>query len=33
VLDRGQVIADGDAESILYDRELMEQHGLETPVS
>lgn len=32
LLDHGQVIADRDAASILYDQELMEQHGLETPV-
>lgn len=32
LLDRGRVIADGDAEPILYDRELMEQYGLETPI-
>lgn len=31
VLDGGQIVADGPAETILYDRDLMEQHGLETP--
>ncbi len=31
VLDAGQVVADGAVESVLYDRELMERHGLETP--
>lgn len=29
-LDYGCIIADGDAETILYDCELMERHGLET---
>lgn len=31
ILDEGQIVADGSAESILYQRELMEKHGLETP--
>jgi cobalt/nickel transport system ATP-binding protein len=31
VLDGGCVVADGDTREILYDRALMEQHGLETP--
>jgi cobalt/nickel transport system ATP-binding protein len=31
VLDGGCVVADGDTRDILYDRALMEQHGLETP--
>jgi cobalt/nickel transport system ATP-binding protein len=31
VLDGGRVVADGDTRDILYDRALMEQHGLETP--
>jgi cobalt/nickel transport system ATP-binding protein len=31
VLDGGRVVADGDTRTILYDRALMEQHGLETP--
>ncbi|MBK9746083.1 MAG: ABC transporter ATP-binding protein [Chloroflexi bacterium] len=31
VLDAGQVVADGAVESVLYARELMERHGLETP--
>ncbi len=31
VLDKGQIDADGPAQDILYDRELMENHGLETP--
>jgi cobalt/nickel transport system ATP-binding protein len=31
VLDGGQMVADGDTREILYDRALMEQHGLETP--
>jgi cobalt/nickel transport system ATP-binding protein len=30
VLDSGQIVAMGDRESILYNHELMEQHGLET---
>lgn len=31
VLDAGQVVADGPAAQLLYDRDLMERHGLETP--
>jgi len=31
VLDGGRIAADGAAENILYNPELMEQHGLETP--
>jgi cobalt transport protein ATP-binding subunit len=31
VLDAGAIVADGAAETILYDRQLMERHGLETP--
>lgn len=31
VLDRGEVAASGDARTLLYDRPLMEAHGLETP--
>jgi cobalt/nickel transport system ATP-binding protein len=31
VLDGGRVVADGGTQAILYDRALMEQHGLETP--
>jgi cobalt/nickel transport system ATP-binding protein len=31
VLNRGQVVADGPVETILYNRDLMEAHGLETP--
>lgn len=31
VLDKGQVMADGAMENLLYDRELMERHGLEVP--
>ena len=31
VLDGGRVVADGSTQTILYDRALMEQHGLETP--
>jgi cobalt/nickel transport system ATP-binding protein len=31
VLDGGRVVADGNTRAILYDRALMEQHGLETP--
>ncbi len=31
VLNRGQIVASGLSETILYDRELLEQHGLETP--
>ncbi len=31
VLDGGCVVADGRTQAVLYDRALMEQHGLETP--
>jgi energy-coupling factor transporter ATP-binding protein EcfA2 len=31
VLDGGRLVADGSTERILYDRTLMEHHGLETP--
>jgi len=31
VLDGGQIVADGSAETILYNEELMEKHGLEVP--
>lgn len=31
VLDKGSVVAIGDTTQILYDRALMEAHGLETP--
>lgn len=33
VMDSGQVVADGDAQSILSDANLMEAHGLEVPPS
>ncbi len=33
VMDGGQVVADGDAQSILSDANLMEAHGLEVPPS
>lgn len=31
VLDAGQIVANGTVEAVLYNRSLMEQHGLETP--
>lgn len=31
VLDGGRVVADGPAETVLYDADLMARHGLETP--
>jgi cobalt/nickel transport system ATP-binding protein len=31
VLDDGRVVADGPTDVILFDADLMEQHGLETP--
>jgi cobalt/nickel transport system ATP-binding protein len=31
VLDAGLIVASGAVETVLYNRELMEQHGLETP--
>ncbi len=33
LLDEGRIIADGKAEDILRDRELLESHGLELPLS
>jgi cobalt/nickel transport system ATP-binding protein len=33
LLDAGRVIADGAASSVLADRSLMEEHGLEVPAS
>jgi len=33
VLDSGKLVADGEAQSILSDRQLMESHGLEVPLS
>ena len=33
VLYKGEIAADGDAEEILTDRELLEAHGLELPLS
>ncbi len=33
VMDEGQIVADGDAQSILSDANLMESHGLELPSS
>ena len=31
VLNEGRVVADGPSAAILFDAELMERHGLETP--
>lgn len=31
VLDSGRIVADGPANRVLYDRDFMEAHGLETP--
>ncbi len=31
VLDSGQVVAEGTVENVLYNRDLMERHGLEVP--
>jgi cobalt/nickel transport system ATP-binding protein len=31
LIDKGKIIADGPAEKIMYDRQLMQSHGLETP--
>ena len=31
VMDEGRIIADGATESILYDKSLLEAHGLESP--
>ena len=33
LLDEGRIIADGKAEEILRDKELLESHGLEIPLS
>jgi cobalt/nickel transport system ATP-binding protein len=33
LLDEGRIIADGDADTILRDKELLEGHGLELPLS
>ena len=33
LLDEGRIIADGDAKEILKDKELLESHGLELPLS
>ncbi|MCS6849582.1 MAG: energy-coupling factor ABC transporter ATP-binding protein [Gemmataceae bacterium] len=33
VIDQGHIVADGPAQTILADRELMEAHGLEVPLS
>ena len=33
LLDDGRIIADGKAQEILRDRELLESHGLELPLS
>jgi cobalt/nickel transport system ATP-binding protein len=33
VMDRGRIWADGEARSLLSDRKLMEEHGLEVPIS
>jgi cobalt/nickel transport system ATP-binding protein len=33
VMDRGRIWADGETDSILRDRTLMEEHGLEVPLS
>ena len=33
LLDEGRIIADGDAKEILTDKELLEGHGLELPLS
>jgi cobalt transport protein ATP-binding subunit len=33
VLDSGRLVADGETQSVLSDRELMESHGLEVPPS
>ncbi|MCS7264466.1 MAG: ATP-binding cassette domain-containing protein [Armatimonadetes bacterium] len=33
VMDEGQIVADGDAQSILSNSNLMETHGLEVPAS
>ena len=33
LLDEGRIIADGDTNTILRDKELLETHGLELPLS
>ena len=33
VMDRGRIWADGETDSILRERKLMEEHGLEVPLS
>ena len=33
LLDEGRIIADGRSEKILMDKELLEAHGLELPLS
>ncbi len=33
LLDEGRIIADGNAEDILHDKKLLEDHGLELPLS
>jgi cobalt/nickel transport system ATP-binding protein len=33
LLDKGRIIADGDAKEILADKELLEAHSLELPLS
>jgi energy-coupling factor transporter ATP-binding protein EcfA2 len=32
VLDQGKIVAMGDSRSILFNNDLMERHGLETPL-
>jgi hypothetical protein len=32
-MDRGRIWADGETRRILSDRKLMEEHGLEVPIS
>jgi hypothetical protein len=31
LIDGGRIIADGDIEKIMLDKQLMTEHGLETP--
>jgi cobalt/nickel transport system ATP-binding protein len=33
LLDEGRIIADGNTDEILKDKELLESHGLELPLS
>jgi hypothetical protein len=33
VMDRGRIWADGETRSLLSDQHLMEEHGLEVPLS